>query len=94
MKGMYGRWFDLGLDAWTLGVESSAVIALRATNAAMGRDLGGQEARLMIGEKMAAAIELQAAFLTGGLGGDPAAATKKLLRSYTRKVRANRRRLT
>nr|WP_166174991.1 hypothetical protein [Altererythrobacter segetis] len=94
MKSLYGRWFDLGLDAWTLGIESSAVIALRTTNAAMGGDADGREARRMIQEKVSAAIELQSALLLGGLGTDPATAAKRVIRSYTRKVRANRRRLT
>lgn len=94
MTGMYRRWLDLSFDAWTLGMESSAVIALRTTKAVMGGDAEGREARRMIDEKVKAAIELQSTFLTGGLGTDPAAAARKVVRSYTRKARANRRRLS
>ncbi|KRA84646.1 hypothetical protein ASD76_06300 [Altererythrobacter sp. Root672] len=90
----YRRWLNLGFDAWVLGVEASTVIALRASKAAMGGDADGREARRMINEKVTAAIELQTAFLTGRLGTDPASATKRVVRKYTRKVRANRRRLS
>jgi hypothetical protein len=87
------QWYELGFDAWTLGFEASSVIALRTTNAWMGRDTDCREARLMVSEKMAAAIELQSALMSGKLGGSPAAITRSVLRSYTRKVRANRKRL-
>jgi hypothetical protein len=94
MKSIYGRWFDLGLDAWTLGMESSAVIALRTTKAVLGGDSDGREARRMVDEKVSAAIELQSALMMGSLGTDPATSAKRVIRSYTRKARANRRRLS
>jgi len=86
-------WQSLAFDAWNLGLESSSVIALRTTQALMGGDRSGREARLMIIEKMRAVAEIQSAFMTGALGADPAGVTKKVLRTYTRKVKANRRRL-
>ena len=69
------------------------MIALRTAKVLSGGDAKGDEARLMVSEKLAAAFEVQSAMLSGALGGSPAAATKKVLRTYTRKVRANRKRL-
>jgi len=94
MNDLYRRWFDVGLATWTLGVEASAVVALRSTKILMGGDMTGRETRLMVSEKLAAAAELQTAFLIGRLGNDPAAAAQKVVKSYSRKVRANRRRLS
>ena len=93
MTRHFGPWIDLGLQTWMLGFESAAVIGLRMTKAAMGK-LADHEARLMVDEKVKAAVELQTAFMLGGLGADPARAATRVVRSYTRKARANRRRLT
>ena len=90
---MYRQWQNLGFDAWTLGLEASSVISLRMAKVLSGGDAQGDEARLMVSEKLAAAFEIQSAMLSGALGRSPSAATKKVLRSYTRKVRANRKRL-
>ena len=94
MSEIYRRWFNLGLDTWSLGIEASSVIGLRTRHALMGGDLDGREARLMVREKMDVARELQTAFFTGTLGADPATAAKKVVGAYTQKVRANRRRLS
>ena len=81
------------MDAWALGLESSTVIGLRLTKMATGGVDSGEEARLMVSEKMGSALELQAAMLTGGLGTTPLAGTQKVLKHYRRKVKANRQRL-
>jgi hypothetical protein len=47
----------------------------------------------MVAEKMKAAAQLQTAFMTGGLGTTPAVVAKTTLRYYSKKVRANQRRL-
>lgn len=93
MLNMYRQWQSLGFDAWTLGLEASSVIALRTAKVLSGRDADGEEARLMVSEKLATALEIQSALLSGALGTSPSAATKKVIRTYTRKVRANRKRL-
>jgi len=54
---------------------------------------GEAESRLMVREKIDAALALQSMLLTGGLGVTPASAASKTLTHYRRKVRANRRRL-
>ena len=94
MSDLYRRWLNVGFDAWSLGLDASAVVALRTTKALMGGDASGREAELMVSEKLAAAAELQSLFLFGRLGTDPARAAKKVVRFYGRKVRANRRRLS
>jgi len=87
-------WFGIGMDAWRLGVEASTVIGLRTLKLAAGGDAGAAEARLMIAEKIDAAMTLQARALSGGLGTTPASLSARTLAHYRRKVSANRRRLT
>ncbi|RYD81734.1 MAG: hypothetical protein EOP61_42675 [Sphingomonadales bacterium] len=81
-----------GWDAWALGMESSAVMGLRIARIAMGGPAAGEEAQRMVAEKMQSALELQSALVTGRLGATPLAATRKTLRHYRRKVKANRQR--
>ena len=90
----YTAWASAGLDAWTLGMEASAVIGLRLAKIAIGDAEAGREAQLMVAEKVQAALELQASLLTGRLGSTPLSGTQGLLRHYGRKVRANKRRLS
>lgn len=92
-KWPYQGWFNAGIDAWALGLEASAVIGLRAAKIAAGGIGAGEEAQLMVSEKMLAALELQAAFATGRMGSTPLSGAKQALRHYRRKVRANRKRL-
>jgi hypothetical protein len=87
-------WFRLGLDAWSLGMEASTVIALRTMKIAAGGAAGEAEAQRMITEKIDAAFDLQARALTGRLGGSVEEATAKTVSHYRRAIRANRRRLT
>ncbi|ATY34674.1 hypothetical protein CVN68_15965 [Sphingomonas psychrotolerans] len=74
-------------------MEASAVIGLRTMKMAAGGTGAAEEARLMVSEKMQAALELQTALVSGRLGGDPLADTRKVLRHYRGKVKANRTRL-
>lgn len=60
---------------------------------AAGGPAAKAEAELMVSEKMAAAVALQALALTGGLGFNPQGAALKAVAHYRRKVRANERRL-
>ena len=87
-------WFGIGLDAWSLGFEASAVMGLRALRIAQGGAAGEAEAERMVSEKIAAAVALQAQAFSGGLGATPASATARTIAHYRRKVRANRRRLS
>jgi hypothetical protein len=86
-------WFRVGVNAWSLGMEASSVIALRTLKIAAGGVAAEVEARRMVSEKIEAGLALQALALTGGLGLTADGAATKMLAHYRRKVRANRRRL-
>ena len=86
-------WFGIGMNAWALSLEASAVIGLRTMKIAAGGSAGADEANRMVSEKIAAAMSLQTLALTGGLGPTPASAASRTLTHYRRKVRSNRRRL-
>ena len=86
-------WIGIGFDAWSLGVDALSVIGLRTLKIAMGGPAGDAESRLMVDEKVRAAIDLQTKLFTGKLGSTAADATKQTLRHYSGKVRANRKRL-
>jgi hypothetical protein len=92
-KWPYAGWAGAAIDAWALGMEASTVIGLRTVRMAAGGADAAEEARLMVSEKMLAALELQTALVTGQLGDDPLTGTRKTLRHYRRKVKANRKRL-
>lgn len=87
-------WMEIGTAAMTLAVESATVIGLRAAKAARGGPGADAEAWRMCSEKFIALAELQGQMLMGTLGATPAAAAKKSLKHYQRKVAANRRRLS
>ncbi len=93
MARMRNPWLRLGLDAWSLGVESAAVVGLRTLKISTGGPAAEAETRRMIAEKVSAAQERQMLALAGGLGFTPDQAAGRTLTHYRRKVRANRRRL-
>jgi hypothetical protein len=82
----------MSLNAWSLGVEASSVIALRMMKIAAGGKGGDAEATRMISEKINAGLDLQRMAMTGDLSLSPRGAAKAL-GYYRRKIRANRRRL-
>jgi len=87
-------WFSLGWDAFALGVEASTVIGLRSMKIAAGGPAADAESRLMVSEKVDAAMSLQTLALTGALGLTAPRIAAKTLAHYRRKVRSNRRRLS
>jgi hypothetical protein len=89
-----GAWMRAGFDMWSLGIESSSVIALRLAKISGGGDAGSKEAALMVSEKVQAGTEIMTGLLTGQLGTTPLAGTTAVVRKYRRKVAANRRRLS
>lgn len=86
-------WFHLSIDAWTLAAEAAIVAGIRVGRMSLGGPSAGDEARLMVGEKLDAALQVQAHLLGAAFSLTPVAATDWTLRHYRRKVRANRRRL-
>jgi hypothetical protein len=86
-------WLRIGMDAWSLGMEASSVIALRTMKMTAGGPAADAEGRRMVSEKVRAGLELGTLAMTGGLGLTPQGAAAKTLVHYRRKVRANQRRL-
>ncbi|MFD1612128.1 hypothetical protein ACFSCW_09980 [Sphingomonas tabacisoli] len=89
-----GAWFSLGLDMWMLGAEASSVIALRTMKLAAGGAAASEEAGLMIGEKVTAAMALAQQATLGQLGTSMPGIGSKAVAHYRRRVRANRKRLS
>ena len=92
---MYNPWLGLAFKAIELGIEAQSVIALRMMRLAAGGARGRAEASRMVAEKVGALAEAQttaaAAILTGRREKIVAA---KVLSTYRKRVRANRRRLS
>lgn len=91
---MYNPWFALAYDAAWLGFEVQRVVALRLIRLAAGGAFGNAEAQRMVSEKVAAYLEAQIVAATELAQGQPEAAVRKAIRVYTRRVVANRRRLS
>lgn len=87
-------WIKLTMDTWSLGMEASSVIGLRALKMAAGGPAAQTEAALMLNEKIASTLALQMRAATGGLGTTPHGAASRTVAHYRRKVRANQRRLS
>jgi hypothetical protein len=87
------RWWRLSHAWWTLGMDASSVIGLRAATLAAGGAAAKREARRMVDEKVKAALALQALALTGSLGRTPHGTSARTIAHYRKAVRANRRRL-
>jgi hypothetical protein len=86
---------SFAFDLARLGAEAWIVIGLRLAKLAAGGPAAALEAQRMVAEKSAAAVEAQlAAGLALASGAGHAAAGRKALKRYRRRVRANRRRLT
>ena len=92
-KSRSPSWAAIGMDMWSMGYDASVVIGLRTMKIAMGGAAGEREAKLMVDEKVRAAMDVQTSLLTGQFGTNPARATSATVKHYGRKVRANRRRL-
>jgi hypothetical protein len=92
---VYNPWLGLAFKAIELGIEAQSVIALRVMRLAAGGARGRAEASRMVAEKVGALAEAQtaaaAAILTGRR---EKAVAGKVLSTYRKRVRANRRRLS
>jgi hypothetical protein len=95
MKVRTAPWIALSYDLMRLGIEAQAVMALRLMRLAAGGALAEREAARMVTEKAATVVNAQtAAAVALATGARGAAVSKKAVRVYRRRVRANRRRLT
>jgi hypothetical protein len=86
-------WLRFSLQVATLGVESQSVVGLRVMQFASGAPAAQRETFRMVGEKVAAFAESQAALL-GELASGPMSPPTEAVASYIRRVRANQRRLS
>jgi len=85
--------FALGWDAWLLGLDSAMVIGLRTIKIAGGGAAAHKESQDMVTEKLQAMVELPLKLARSGVT-TPAGMTHSTLRHYSKKVRANRERLS
>lgn len=92
-KRTSANWFGIGMDAWALAAESNMVIAQRMTAMAFGGPDAVKEVELMVSEKVSASMMLGFDLMTGKLGSSPEAIASNSIAHYSRRVRANGRRL-
>ena len=88
------NWFGIGMDAWMLGAEANMVIAMRMGTMAMGGPKAAAEAQRMVSEKVAANMALGLDIATGKHGSSAEQVIGGSLKHYSRKVAANRKRLS
>lgn len=89
----YAAWTRAGMDAWSLGVDVSAVVGLRMLKLAAGDRAAIGQSRLMVAEKTTAALELQVELMRKPFTLTMLQGTQQALRHYQCKVAGNRRRL-
>jgi hypothetical protein len=88
-------WFTLSMQMMRLGMESQMIILQRLSRIQMGGPMAQKEAVRMVTEKTtAAATEAFAMSIALASGKSPQSALESTVRSYRKKVAANRRRLT
>ncbi|MEL7690678.1 hypothetical protein [Citromicrobium bathyomarinum] len=87
-------WPELAVESWMLGAEMGMVIWLRTLRMMSGGKIAEREARLMVSEKMTAAMTLMPALMAGGANQSAEKTTSRALAHYGKPVRANRRRLS
>lgn len=85
--------FELGVDMWMLRLESTTVIGLRTLKLAAGGATIERESRRMVEEKLAAVADLPAVLATLRAI-TPEGLTSSALHHFSKKVRANRKRLS
>ena len=85
-------WPRLMFDASLLWADAGLVVALRSWRLFAGGPAAARETERMVEEKVEAGFELAGAFAAGTIA-TPAAAVRKAIGVYGRKVRSNRKRL-
>jgi hypothetical protein len=91
---MFHSWFALAYKTAQLGFEAQNVVALRLMRLAAGGTTSQTEATRMVNEKFAAFAEAQIAGTAAAIAGRPAnVVSGRILNTYKKRVRANRRRL-
>lgn len=85
-------WPAMMWDSSLLCADASMVMAIRSIRMMTGGAEAAIEAERMVGEKIAAGLELAGALASGRVT-SPEAAARKALAIYGKRVRANRKRL-
>jgi hypothetical protein len=94
LQTMKYDWLSLSMQMMKLGIESQFVILQRLLSLQVGGALAHKEARRMVTEKTtAAASEAFAMGLALATGHPPLSAMQSTVKSYRKRVAANRRRL-
>lgn len=92
---MFESWFILARKAMVLGFQAQNVITLRLMRLAAGGTGSQTEAMRMVADKTAALAEVQIIGATAAFTGQSANVTAgKILKTYNKRVRANRRRFS
>ncbi|WP_395328011.1 hypothetical protein WBP06_12265 [Novosphingobium sp. BL-8H] len=92
MRNPTADWMKLATDSYLLWADSMMVIGMRASDMMTGRGSSHENVR-MVTEKVQANAELAAKLFWGGPT-TPERAARKAVRHYSKRVRANRRRLS
>jgi hypothetical protein len=87
-------WPLVAFDSWMLAGEAAWVISLRCARMAAGGSEANREAVTMVTEKLQAQAELATALTTGRFGSEPSQVASRTIAHYSKRVRANRKRLT
>ncbi len=85
---------SLAFDSWSMGIQASEVIGLRMVRFAGGGPAAAAEAQWMMTEKIEAVWELQRLAASGAFGSDLEGTAARQMRHVSKKIRANRRRLS
>jgi hypothetical protein len=92
---MLNPWISFTAKAWQVGLEAQGVIALRVLRLATGGARAEAEATRLMNEKIPAAAEAQAAAATAVMQGHKEhVVAGKAPAAYSKRVRANKRRLS
>ena len=86
-------WPRLMADSSLLMADAGTVMMLRAWRMMAGGTAAAREAERMLSEKVEAGFELAGAFAAGKVA-TPEAAARKAISVYSRRVKANRERLS
>lgn len=91
---MFDSYFALTCKMMQLGFAAQNVAALRLVRLAAGGTSSQAEARRMVSEKFAALAEALIIVAIGAVTGRSENVSGKILQTYQKRVRANRRRLS
>jgi len=90
----FEAWWSLAVDTATMVADAQSVIGMRLMRLAGGGELARSEAGRMVLEKQLALAEAQVAMAAAFAKGTAHDAPRDILDNYSRRVRANHKRLS